>query len=343
MQNETHLDRKERLREQNKVELPRNIDDNKYLFANLSFKDIAMLIPAFLLTLLIIYVYYLITGSVNQIIIISALLPTLLMAVLQMNKHPERKNIPLWEHRIYWKFKFNIRQKEFYYSKGVGNMKNSKELSTQEKLPIKNIANGCIETKDNRLVKIIEVSSINLSLMNRADRKDVFESYQNFVNELEVKEFQTSQIAQPINLDYYAAWIAEKARDDRPALRKLKKAYLNQIDDIQKNKSMVTRKRYLTFSVPNNDSALDKVEIIANNIQFKLENMLSGSDKLRAIILKNDDLLKLIYTCVDFENAQSQGSSITDKAYVQAPIVLGEKSRKELEEAIAEHSATTFN
>lgn len=342
MQQELFLNRKERLREQNKVELPRNIDDKKYLFANLSFKDIAMMLPGILLSLFIIYVYYTLNGSLNQIIIISSSLPTLLIMVLQMNKHPERKNIPLWEHKLYWKFKFNNRQKEFYYSKGRGNMNRSRGLSTQEKLPIKNIANGCIETKDNRLVKIIEVSSINLSLMNRSDRESVFQSYRSFLSEMEIKEFQTSQIAQPINLDSYAAWVAETARSDKPALRKLKDAYLMQIDNIQKNKSMVTRKRYLSFSVPENDNALEKIELLANNIQFKLESMLSGSEKLQATILKNDDLVKLIYTCLDFENAQSQGSSITDKIESQTAIVLGENSKKQLEKALAEQSATTF-
>lgn len=345
MREESFMDRKERLREQNKVELPMNIDDKKYLFANLAFKDIAVMTPGIFLTLLIILVYYQITGSFNQIVIIASSLPTLMMMVLQLNKHPERKNIPLWEYRLYWKYKFNNRQKEFYYSKGKGNMNRNKggELSTKEKLPISNIANGCIETKDKRLVKIIEVSSINLSLMNSADRNDVFQSYQSFINEMETKEFQTSQIAQPINLDSYAAWIAETARDDKPALRKLKSAYLDQIDDIQKNKSMVTRKRYLTISVSNNDDALDQIEVLANNIQFKLESMLSGSDKLKATILKNNELIKLVYTCIDFENAQSQGSGITNKAHSQTSIVLGNNSRKNIEKAIEEASATTFN
>lgn len=349
MAEESFLDRKERLNNQGKVELPMNIDDKKYLIGNLAFKDIAIMLPAFLVTIAIVYLYYTIAGTINQIIIIISLTPTLLMAVLQMTKHPERKNIPLWQYKLLWKIKYNNREKNFYYSKGSFDMKKTKEVvgDTRVKLPIKNIANGCIESKGNKLVKIIEVSSINLSLMNNTDRKSVFESFQNFISELEMndldeKEIQISQIAQPINLDSYAAWITETARDDKPGLRKLKDAYLKQIDDIQKNKSMVTRKRYLILSVPDNNNALDNIEMKANHIQFKLENMLSGYEKLQANILKNDQLIQLIYSCIDFENAQSQGSGIVSKANAQSEIVLGEETKKELSKAIQEHAATTF-
>jgi len=341
---ESYLDRKDRLRQQGKIELPMNIDDKKYLVGNLAFKDIMIMLPAFLLTILIIVTYFLVTRTINQIIIIVSLAPTLLMMVLQMNKHPERKNLPLWQYKILWRINFNNRKKEFYYSKGPVDMTKTKGVSedTRQKIPIKNIANGCIETKDDRLVKIIEVSSINLYLMSQTDRQEVFDAYQSFINEMDESEFQISQIAQPINLDSYAAWVTETARDDTSALRKLKDAYLNQIDDIQQNKSMVTRKRYLIISVPDKGDALDMIQMKANNIQFKLENMLSGYESLYAKTLKNDELTKLIYTCIDFENAQSQGRNIVDKVAHQSQIVLGEFTQKEFETALKQNAATTF-
>lgn len=343
MNEDSFRDRRERLREKNKIELPMNIDDKKYLFAKVSFKDLAVISPGLILTIGFNIIYLNLNGF-NQVAVIISTLPTLLLMMLQLLKHSERKNIPLWEYKFLWRFKYKQRQKDFYFSKGKGSMNQNGEQSTKDKLPISNIAHGCIETKDNRLVKIIEVSSINLSLMNNSDRKDVFEYFQSFINDMETKDFQLSQIAQPINLDSYSAWIAETARDDTPALRKLKDAYLKQIDDIQQNKSMVTRKRYLSVSIKNNkNNALDELEMMTNNIQFKLENMLKASDKLRATILKNGDLVKLLYTCIDFENAQSQGSGITEKAQYQSSIVLGKSSKEELDKAIKEQSATTFN
>jgi len=349
MAQEGFLDRKQRLNEEGKVELPFNIDNKKYLVGNLAFQDLLIMVPAVLLTILIIVLYYMITGTINQIIIIISLTPTLLMMVLQMTKHPERKNIPLWKYKILWKMRYNNREKHFYYSKGLLDMRKEQGSAgdTREKLPIRNIANGCIETKDNRLVKIIEVSSINLSLMNSENRKKVFEEFQNFINELKLtdlaeKEIQISQIAQPINLDSYAAWITDTARDDKPKLRKLKNAYLNQIDDIQKNSSMVTKKRYIILSVPDKNDALDKIEMKTNDVQGKLNDMLPGHEKLQAKILKNDDLIKLMYTTIDFENAQSQGSEIVNKANTQSAVVLGDKTREQLNKAIKEHAATTF-
>ncbi|UOR14084.1 TrsD [Halobacillus amylolyticus] len=344
MSRELFTDRKERLRQEGKVELPMNIDSKKYLIGSLAFLDLLILAPAVMLSVAIVIVYYVMTGSVNQVIIIISLTPTMIMLILQVSKHPERKNISLLQYKLLWRMNYKRRVKDFYYSKGAMTMATTKEGAgdTRVKIPVKNIANGCIETKDNRLVKIIEVSSINLSLMNEIDQDDVLVSYQNFINELEEKQIQVEQIAQPINLASYSAWIKETGREDRATLRKVKEAYMEQIEDIQKNKSMVTRKRYVSISVPNKANAYDTIEMKANHIQFKLENMLSGYEKLTANILKNDDLIRLIYTCIDFENAQSQGEGIVKKAKSQSPVVVGKDTSKELDELVRKRASETF-
>lgn len=344
MAQENYFDRKERLRAQGKVELPMNIDAKKYLIGGLAFVDLLVIAPFVLLSVAIVIAHYLITGGFNQNIAIVSLFPTIAVLVLQLNKHPERKNISRLEYKIIWKAQFKRRLKKFYYAKGAGTDEVKEgEGDTRMKLPIKDIANGCIETKDNRLVKVIQVESINLSLMNKTRRDEVLESYETFINDLEEKQIQTAQIAQPVNLDSYTAWVKEEGREDREVLRKIKDTYLKQIDDIQKNKSMVTRKRYVVVSVKNKANAHENIELKANKIKSDIEYMLSGNDKLEAEILKNDDLIRLIYTCLDFENAQSQGSSIVGKASLQSQIVLGKQTKEELEERVRKKQMKTFN
>ncbi|PJH64362.1 hypothetical protein, partial [Salmonella enterica] len=109
-----------------------------------------------------------------------------------------------------------------------------------------------------------------------------------------------------------------------------------------KNSSMVTKKRYIILSVSDKKDAIDKIEMKTNDVQGKLNDMLPGHEKLQAKILKNDDLIKLMYTTIDFENAQSQGSEIVNKANTQSAVVLGDKTREQLNKAIKEHAATTF-
>lgn len=341
---ESFLERKENLKTQRKIEIPMNIDTKKYFIGGIAFMDLLILVPALLVGFAIVGVYYTIAGSVNQVIIITACTPVLLAAVLQLTKHPERKNVSLLQFKLLWKLNYNRRIKKFYYSKGDMNMDTTKEGAgdVRAKLPVSNIANGCIETKDNRLVKVIEVSSVNLSLMNDTDRENVLTSYQNFINELEENQIQIEQVAQPINLASYSAWITDVGREDKPQLRKLKESYLKQTDDIQKNKSMVTRKRYISISVKNKTNAYDTIELKANNIQFKLENMLDGYERLTARILKNDELIRLIYTCIDFENAQSQGEGIVNKAKNNSPIIVGNHTYEELEKQAREEVASTF-
>ncbi|MGR5899435.1 hypothetical protein ACT7C8_17475 [Bacillus cereus] len=47
-----------------------------------------------------------------------------------------------------------------------------KEQDIREVLGIRNIYNDCYETMEDTLVKVIEVSSVNLSLLHAEDKKE---------------------------------------------------------------------------------------------------------------------------------------------------------------------------
>ncbi|MFS8542045.1 MAG: hypothetical protein LOD89_08145, partial [Tissierellales bacterium] len=57
----------------------------------------------------------------------------------------------------------------------------------RKKLGIKAIFSGAYETIDNHFVKVIEVSSVNLSLMNETELNNIYNAYRSFLNELNTK------------------------------------------------------------------------------------------------------------------------------------------------------------
>jgi len=331
MRSEEYFDRQERLRASGRVELPLNIDTKKYLYGNISFQDVFILSPFIVLGVVVSYLFYGF-GILDQKMILIAFTPTLLVAVFQLNKHPVRKNLSLLQYKVLWKLKAKHRPKEFYYSKGELPM-SRKEGDTRTELGLSNIANGCIESSNRQLVKVLEVSSVNLSLMNELSKERVLEAYQAFLNDTGEKQIQLMQVAQPINLTNYLIWFNEQLDTDSSyAKRVLKQGYFNQIERIQKSKNMVTRKRYVVISTPITSSDKDymKIDTTANIIKAKLEQMLSGYEKLDVKILNNDELLKFYYACIDFESAQAQGENIISKTNASADVIIGKNTAKEL-------------
>src|SRR5690606_31665498 len=243
-----------------------------------------------------------------------------------------RKNLSLLQYKVIWKLRAKRRYKEFHYAKGALPM-SRKEGDTRTELGLANIANGCLESTDRKLIKVLEVSSVNLSLMNELAKENVLSAYQSFLNDTGEKQVQLMQVAQPVNLTNYLMWFNEQLESDSSyAKRVLKQGYFNQIERIQKSKNMVTRKRYVVISTPMTSSDKDymKIDTTANILKAKLEQMLSGYEKLDVKILHNDELLKFYYACIDFESAQAQGENIINKTNANADVIIGKNTAKEL-------------
>lgn len=347
MYKENYVDRKERFKGEGKVELPLNIDTRKYLIGNISFNDLLVLSPFLFLTLIILFVCYS-TGNLSRNTIFASFVPSIIVGAFQVLKHPIRKNLSFLQFRILWRAKYNKRKKDFYYTKGELDMSNKTLPDIRTQLGIKDVFSGAYETTDNRFVKVLEVSSLNLSLMNGRERKNIFEGYRTFINELQItNEIQISVIAQPINLSQYLLHVDRQTEhESNVAKRMLTKSYKRQIEDIQKSRNMVARKRYVILSQPitaDREKSIQELERKAIIIKSQLENMLQGYSRLYVKELNNDELLKLMYTCLDYDNAQALGDYIVGRAQNKANISLGERSAKDIIEQLQKQLSESIN
>ncbi|WP_234973064.1 hypothetical protein [Paenibacillus vortex] len=157
----------------------------------------------------------------------------------------------------------------------------------REQLGIKNVYSECYETTDNRFVKVIRVSSVNLSLLNKKEKTKIFQAYETFLNDLprSMLPLQVSQIAQPINLTNYGRYIDDQtAKEESYPKAILAKSYLKYVDDIQKSKNMVSRNRYVimarSFNSMNRKKVLDELERDVKIVSTQIENMLGGRYEL---------------------------------------------------------------
>ncbi|MCU5288467.1 hypothetical protein [Bacillus paranthracis] len=330
---ESFRERKDRLKGEGKIELPLNIDSKKYLIGKISFWDLLIVSPALLISIVSMVIFYSQESLTKDTALIS-LTPTIVLTAFQLIKHPIRSNISFLQYRLIWKIKYQRRHKEFFYKKGEINMQQN-DQDIRKELGIRDVFSSCYETNDNRFVKVIDVSAVNLSLMSSNERQKIFTAYKTFINELQfVNEIQISQVAQPVNLSKHLLHVDNLTHGEKnPAKRMLIKSYKEYVEGIQKTRDMVARKRYVIIDQPigsDREKSLNDIERKASLVTANLENMLTGHARLIAKPLNNEELLQLIYTCLDYDNAQSVGEFIIGRAHNSLDISLGSESAQKL-------------
>lgn len=337
MESQSAVERRDRLRDEGKIELPLNVNTKKYLLSMIKYRDILISLP--LLALGLVGAWYLRQiGQLSTPTFIWCMFPWATILVFLSIPHPDRKNINFLTSKFIWRYKFRRRKKLFVYSKG-DDMAKTKRIDADDirsQLGIKNVFAGCYETADNRYVKVINVSAINISLLNKQEEQKVFQSYETFLNDLprSMLPLQISQISQPINLTNYARDFSSVVADQKNKVKEsFLKSYLDHVDDIQKSKDMVSRNRYVILSRSFNNSnrlkVLEELERDSEIMISHIESMQGGRFTLTARKLNNDELFNLIFTCIDYENAQVNFSF---KAALYSPVTVGERTSKEMSE-----------
>ncbi|CAI6330510.1 hypothetical protein [Bacillus subtilis] len=332
MQRDLALERKEQLRNELKVQLPVPIDTKRYLMGKVAFIDVAIFSPFLLLSGILIYLFYSV-GFLNRYTFILSASPAVAIIAFQMIKHPIRKEIPYLKYKILWRYNYKKREKEFFYRKGAFDMADKQDA--RRKLGIKSTFADCYETSDKRFVRVFEVSSVNLSLANKPEKRSALESFRVFMTTVNfLKSIQFAQIAQPINLTRHLQYVTKQQQgEENPVKRLLNQGYRNHIEEIQKSRELVTRKRYIIISknIGNDrEKALDELDQQSKLLMTKIESMTFDFNKLSIKQLNNDELTKLMYTCIDYDNAVSVGDHIIDRAKNRSNISFGENTAKDM-------------
>ncbi|MFE5473874.1 hypothetical protein [Bacillus safensis] len=328
------LEGKESLRNDLKVQLPVPIDSKRYLMGKVAFIDVAIFSPFLIISGVLIYFFYQL-DLLNQYTFIFSSFPSIVIIAFQMIKHPIRREIPYLRYKVIWNYKFKKREKEFFYRKGAFDM--SDKQDARRKIGIKSTFADCYETTDKRFVRVFEVSSVNLSLSNKSEKRSTLESFRVFMTTINfLDSIQISQIAQPINLTRHMQHMSKrqkKGSEDNPIKTMLNTGYTNFIENIQKSRELVTRKRYIVISKKissDREKTLDEIDQLSQLLMTKVESMTFDHSSLSIKQLNNDDLVKLMYTCVDYDNAVSVGDHIVERANDRSSVTVGQNTAKDL-------------
>lgn len=290
------------------------VDKHKYLWL-FKVKDIVIVSPFILLGIIICVIFSKFFGvnilsPIGTIIIIIAFLPAVIVAVIVMFPSPtyERSNIYLF-HEMLYNWKYSKRKKVYEYKNNTPLTKEDFMEDIISELNIYNITKECYETLDDYFVKVIKVSTLNVTGLPITDQRKIYNSFEEFNKKLDKQLFplQITNKTRPVNLDEYVSECREIFNNTENYYDRLfGESYLDFTNDIQKNKKMVSKSPYVVVKrkISDKEDTAKVLEKLTERLKADIEDMLPPQLKLSAEILDNKGLEQLMHYSIDYQNAK---------------------------------------
>lgn len=169
-------------------------------------------------------------------------------------------------------------------------------------------------TKTGNLVGILEVSGINLDLLNDNEQQDVFSDYGAFLmstlGEGVDDSLQFIEPTIPVNMTEWLNGLKRKYLDlknnhpEEEFKIQLIASYLDHFTTVQNSKNMTTKQHLLIVKVPIKDKTMESLDLAVNNLDEKinqvkrdLENALTDFD-LTAKVLSSQEVQEILLSLI---------------------------------------------
>nr|ARW71201.1 conjugal transfer protein [uncultured bacterium] len=172
-------------------------------------------------------------------------------------------------------------------------------------------------TKTGNLVGILDVSGINLDLLNDNEQQDVFSDYGAFLmstlGEGVDDSLQFIEPTIPVNMTEWLNGLKRKYLDlknnhpEEEFKIQLIASYLDHFTTVQNSKNMTTKQHLLIVKVPIKDKTMESLDLAVNNLDEKinqvkrdLENALTDFD-LTAKVLSSQEVQEILKNLINFK------------------------------------------
>ncbi|OIK14223.1 hypothetical protein BIV60_11990 [Bacillus sp. MUM 116] len=207
------------------------------------------------------------------------------------------------------------------------NKEQQTDLSAQDAFPVEDIRDDVAVTKDNRLVAVFWISTINLDLMSLGEQSYVFDSFEAFLAGLD-GNIQFENVAQPVNLQDYTRMLVQKHEvEENEHKRRLQASYALFAYDHQTHNKIFKKEHYVIIDqkiIGDDDlaykDALDELNQRAKELEERIRNMFGRDFTLDCYRLTNQQLMYLFQVFYNYAAAMYQP---IEEAYVPQVIRKG--------------------
>jgi hypothetical protein len=183
--------------------------------------------------------------------------------------------------------------------------KSNKPVSSRSQIQIDGVKDGILHLPKGKYRLVLETSSINFELKSEEEQDAIVDTYQTFLNSLNI-EFQILVRIRELDMDKYLSGFearTEKEADD--IYRKQSKSYIRFVNKLITNNKILTRKFYII--VPFSSSTKDD-SLVEEQLKQQADIIAKGLGRLGMQVRKLDSLevLDLFYSFYSPKQAKRQ-------------------------------------
>lgn len=165
-------------------------------------------------------------------------------------------------------------------------IKQQREKTANQWIPISDIEGEVAYRKNNLLVGMLRVQPLNIGLFSDNEKKRKVDALAEELNG-ENEGLQIFCIGRPVDLDNYLEWLQDKARQEQDYTRKrILKSFIKEASDTASSGETVERRFYIIFTKKAGNKAEEELKNKLRDFQHKL-----SSAELMSHICKDDELM----------------------------------------------------
>ena len=183
--------------------------------------------------------------------------------------------------------------------------KSGKPASSRAQIQIDGVKDGVLHLPKGKYRLVLETSSINFELMSEEEQDAIVDTYQTFLNSLNI-EFQILVRIRELDMDKYLSSFESRTEKEADKIyRKQSKSYIQFVNKLVTNNKILTRKFYII--VPFDSSTKDD-SLVEEQLKQQADIIAKGLGRLGMQVRKLGSLevLDLFYSFYSPKQAKRQ-------------------------------------
>ena len=183
--------------------------------------------------------------------------------------------------------------------------KSSTNTSSRSQIAIEGVRDGIVMLPRSKYVKILQVSSINFELMSEEEQDALIDTYQSFLNSLNIS-FQILVRVREMDMDRYLETFRLKTAEEKKQIYKDQaENYIDFVQTLVKNNKILSRSFFIVIPIESKEKDFD---VIRSSLKLHVDMVSRGLGRMgmQIKILNSLEALDMFYAFYSPEQAKSQ-------------------------------------
>lgn len=173
--------------------------------------------------------------------------------------------------------------------------KSNKQVSSRAQIAIEGVRDGILLLPRNKYAHILQVSSINFELMSEEEQDALIDTYQSFLNSLNIN-FQILVRVREMDMDRYLESFRSKTANEKQSIYKDQaNNYISFVNDLVKSNKILSRTFYIVISHESKEKDFD---VIRSGLKLNTDMVAKGLGRMGMQVkpLNSIESLEMFYS-----------------------------------------------